>query len=344
MKYSVIGMDIAKQVFQLHRVEVETGEVERIKLRRDDVLPYFARQAPAMVALEACGSAHWWARKLSALGHQVRLLHPKSVRPFVLRNKTDAADARAIWTAAQQPDARFVAAKTETQQAILALHRLRAQLLKFRIMQTNALRGLLYEFGEVLPEGHAALSKALPAALANLDTHLPAVLLDSLREQWTRVMSVDKEIAAIERRLATILRDTPSCQAVAEIPGVGLLTATAAVASIGEAKAFKSGREFAAWVGLVPRQRGTGGRVRQLGISKRGDVYLRTLLMHGARAVILRYRHVPWLDGLLKRRPYNVVVAAVANKLARTIWAVLAKGKPYNPDAFSAVAATQGGV
>jgi len=140
MKYSVIGMDIAKQVFQLHRVEVETGEVERIKLRRDDVLPYFARQAPAMVALEACGSAHWWARKLSALGHQVRLLHPKSVRPFVLRNKTDAAGARAIWTAAQQPDARFVAAKTETQQAILALHRLRAQLLKFRIMQTNALR------------------------------------------------------------------------------------------------------------------------------------------------------------------------------------------------------------
>jgi len=211
-------------------------------------------------------------------------------------------------------------------------------------MQTNALRGLLYEFGEVLPDGHAALSKALPAALANLDTHLPAVLLDSLREQWTRVMSVDKEIAAIERRLATILRDTPSCQAVAEIPGVGLLTATAAVASIGEAKAFKSGREFAAWVGLVPRQRGTGGRVRQLGISKRGDVYLRTLLMHGARAVILRYRHVPWLDGLLKRRPYNVVVAAVANKLARTIWAGLAKGKPYNPDAFSAGVATQGGV
>lgn len=340
MKYSVIGMDIAKHVFQLHRVDVETGEVERIKLRRDDVLPYFARQAPVVVALEACGSAHWWARKLSVLGHQVRLLHPKSVRPFVLRNKTDAADARAIWTAAQQPDARFVAAKTEAQQATLALHRLRAQLLKFRVMQTNALRGLLYEFGEVLPESHVALAKALPAALANLDTHLPAALLCSLREQWTRVMSVDKEITAIERRLTAILRDTPSCRAVAEIPGVGLLTATAAVASIGEAKTFKSGREFAAWVGLVPRQRGTGGRVRQLGISKRGDVYLRTLLMHGARAVILHYRHVPWLDGLLKRRPYNVVVAAVANKLARTIWAVLAKGKPYNPDAFSAVAAT----
>lgn len=340
MKYSVIGMDIAKQIFQLHTVNPETAEVERIKLQRQDVLPYFVRHAPSLVALEACGSAHWWARKLTALGHEVRLLPPKNVRPFVLRNKTDVADARAIWTAAQQPDARFVAIKTEAQQTILALHRLRAQLLKFRIMQTNALRALLYEFGEVLPVSPAALAKALPGALANLEGHLPAVLLGSLREQWTRVVSVDKEIVTLERWLTTFLRDTPACQAVAEIPGVGLLTATAAVASIGEAKTFKSGREFAAWVGLVPRQRGTGGRIRQLGISKRGDVYLRTLLMHGARAVILRYRHVPWLDELLKRRPFNVVVAAVANKLARTIWAVLAKGKPYNPDAFSAVAGT----
>jgi transposase len=339
MKHSAIGMDIAKQVFQLHSVHSDTGEIERIKLRREEVMPYFARHAPTLVAVEACGSAHWWGRKLAELGHEVRLLHPRSVRPFVLRNKTDAADARAIWTAAQQPDARFVAIKTETQQVVLALHRLRAQLLKFRIMQSNALRGLLYEFGEVLPEGYLALAKALPVALARLDSQLPAPLLDSLREQWARVVSMDKEITTIERRLALILRDTPACQAVAEIPGVGLLTATAAVASIGQPDSFKSGREFAAWLGLVPRQRGTGGRVRQLGISKRGDVYLRTLLMHGARAVILRHRHVPWLDALLKRRPYNVVVAAVANKLARTIWAVLAKGKPYDPAAFSAVAA-----
>jgi transposase len=339
MKHSVIGMDIAKQVFQLHSVDPETAEVERIKLQREEVLPYFARRASALVAIEACGSAHWWARKLTALGHEVRLLHPKSVRPFVLRNKTDAADARAIWTAAQQPDTRFVAVKTETQQAVLALHRLRAQLLKFRIMQTNAVRGLLYEFGEVLPASYAALAKALPTALANVDARLPAILVASLREQWARVVSTDKEIATIEQRLATILRDTPSCRAVAEIPGVGLLTATAAVASIGDAKTFKSGREFAAWLGLVPRQRGTGGKIRQLGISKRGDVYLRTLLMHGARAVIMRHRHVPWLDALLKRRPYNVVVAAVANKLARTIWAVLAKDKPYDPAAFSAVSA-----
>jgi transposase len=338
MKHSVIGMDIAKQVFQLHSADPETGEVERIKLRRHEALEFFARRAPSLVALEACGSAHWWGRQLVALGHEVRLLHPRSVRPFVLRNKTDAADARAIWTAAQQPEVRFVAVKTESQQVILALHRLRAQLLKFRIMQTNALRGLLYEFGIVLPEGHHVLEKPLKKALTNLEGHLPAMLIDSLREQWSRVQRTEQEMADIERRLTGLMRDTPACQAIAEIPGVGLLTATAAVASLGDATLFKSGREFAAWLGLVPRQRGTGGRVRQLGISKRGDAYLRTLLMHGARAVIVRHKQSPWLAELLKRRPYNVVVAAVANKLARTIWAVLAKGRPYEPVAFTAVA------
>jgi len=219
-----------------------------------------------------------------------------------------------------------------------ALHRLRAQLMKFRIMQTNALRGLLYEFGVVLPQGHTALLKALPDTLAALDTQLPAMLLDSLREQWARVQQMQVEIDVIERRLAAVLRETPQCQQIAEIPGVGLLTATAAVATMGEASSFKSGREFAAWAGLVPRQRGTGGHVRQLGLSKRGDVYLRTLLMHGARSIVIRHRNVPWIAALLARRPYNVAVAAVANKLARTIWAVLAKGKPYDPTAFSAAA------
>lgn len=339
MKDSVIGMDIAKHVFQLHGVNSETGEVERLKLRRQEVLEHFARRSPTLVAIEACGSAHWWGRKLAELGHEVRLLHPRSVRPFVLRNKTDAADARAIWTAAQQPDARFVAVKTESQQVILALHRLRAQLLKFRIMQTNALRGLLYEFGVVLPEGHRFLEKPLKEALANLEARLPTLLIDSLREQWERVRRTEREIDDIERRLASLMRENPACRAIAEIPGVGLLTATAAVASLGDATLFKSGREFASWVGLVPRQRGTGGRVRQMGISKRGDAYLRTLLMHGARAIIVRHKESPWLAELLKRRPYNVAVAAVANKLARTIWAVLAKGRSYDPAAFTAVTA-----
>lgn len=248
MKHNVIGMDIAKNVFQLHTVDSETGEIERIKLRRSEVLAF-----------------------------------------FVQRNKTDMADARAIWTAAQQPEARFVAIKTEQQQAMLALHRMRAQLMKFRIMQTNALRGLLYEFGVALPAGYPALAKAWLEALAVVSSRLPAMLIDSLREQWGRVQSLDKEIAAIERRLADTLRTTEQCKKLTGIPGVGLLTATAAMAAmatIGDVTTFKSGREFTAWLGLVPRQTDTGGRIRQLGLSKRGDVYLRTLLIHGARAII----------------------------------------------------------
>jgi transposase len=258
------------------------------------------------------------------------------VRPFVQRNKTDAADAKGIWTAVQQPEVRLVAVKNETQQAVLALHRLRQQLLKFRIMQTNALRGLLYEFGEVLPSGHGALLKELPRRWAALETRLPAMLIESLREQYQRVQSVEQDLTQIERRLARIQRDNPAMQAIAAIPGVGLLTATAAVATMGEAGTFRSGREFAAWLGLVPRQTGTGGRVRQLGISKRGDTYLRTLLMHGARTLVLRQQRSAWVEGLLRRRPYNVAVAAVANKLARIIWAVLATGQPYRGAVFSA--------
>jgi len=327
-------MDIAKRVFQLHSVDPTTGEIERIKLRRDEVLPFFAQRSASLVAIEACGSAHWWARELRRLGHEVKLLAPKSVRPFVRSNKTDAADARAIWTAVQQPEARLVAVKSEQQQAILALHRLRAQLMKFRIMQTNALRGLLYEFGEVLPEGYSALAKALPAALASVAERLPAMLIDSLREQWARVQMINTEITTIERRLASALRASEPCRQIAAIPGVGLLTATAAVAALGEPNSFASGREFAAWLGLVPRQSGTGGLIRQLGLSKRGDSYLRTLLIHGARSVMVRGKHSPWVAALLKRRPYSVAVAALANKLARTIWAVLARGRPYDVTVF----------
>lgn len=336
MKHSVIGMDIAKQVFQLHTVNAATGQIERIKLHRHQVQEFFAQRPCCTVAMEACGSAHYWRRELLALGHEVKLLPPRAVRPFVQRNKTDAADAKGIWTAVQQPEVRLVAVKSETEQAVLALHRLREQLLKFRIMQTNALRGLFYEFGEVLPSGHGALLKELPRRWAALETRLPALLIESLREQYQRVQSVEQDIIQVERRLARIQRDNPAMQAVAAIPGVGLLTATAAVAAMGEPRTFHSGREFAAWLGLVPRQTGTGGRVRQLGISKRGDTYLRTLLIHAARTLVLRQQRSAWVEGLLRRRPYNVAVAAVANKLARIIWAVLATGQPYRGGAFSA--------
>jgi transposase len=338
MKTTVIGMDIAKHVFQLHRVDPQTGEIARVKLKRTQVAPWFAQHPPCRVAMEACGGAHHWARTLAALGHTVTLLPPRAVRPFVQRNKTDAADAQAIWIASQQPGLRPVAVKTETQQSVLALHRLRAQLLKLRIMQTNALRGILSEFGHVLPEGHAALLKAWPRVLADAEPQLPAALVVSLREQRQRVDHLQEDIDALEQRLQQSLRDTPACRRVAEIPGVGVLTATAVVATMGSPAAFANGREFAAWTGLVPRQTGTGGRIRQQGISKRGDRYLRTLLMHAARSIVRRAEalHWPWLLALLQRRPYNVAVAAVANKLARTIWAVLAHGASYRPSAWQA--------
>jgi transposase len=329
-------MDIAKHIFQLHRVNPISGEVERIKLKRAQVLAYFARHEPALVAMEGCGGAHYWGRELSKLGHTVRLLPAKVVRPFVLRNKTDAADARAIWIAAQHRDIKAVAIKTEHQQSVLALHRVRSQLMKMRVMQTNALRGFLMEFGETLPEGYLALRKALPVCLEALECKLPSMLLHTLREQWARVQGLDQDIAVIELRLKQALSESPACKSIAEIPGIGLLTATAAVATMGDPASFKSGREFAAWVGLVPRQTGTGGRIRQLGISKRGDAYLRTLLMHGARTLVARNKQSTWITGLLARRPFSVAVAAVANKLARILWSVLATGRRYEPAALNA--------
>lgn len=339
MELTVIAIDIAKKVFQLHWVEPDTGVITRLKLKRAQVMSWFANRVPSRVAMEACGGAHEWGRELTKLGHDVRLLPPKMVRPFVHRNKTDAADAQAIWTACQQPGIRFVPVKTEAQQTVLALHRLRAQLMKMRIMQTNEIRGVLYEFGIILPEGHRALLTELPDAMLQAQRRLPAMVIDSLDEQVRRIKQLDADIGTIERRLSQQLRESPACKTLAEIPGVGLLTATAIVASMGSPQAFKDAREFAAWVGLVPRQSGTGGKVRQLGISKRGDAYLRTLLMHGARAVVRSDRSIqwPWLAELLKRRPYSVAVAAVANKLARTIWAVLAHGKAWRPEAWQAV-------
>lgn len=338
MELNVIAINIAKKVFQLHWVEADTGSIERLKLKRLQMLEWFAARHPALIAMEACGGAHEWGRELVKLGHEVRLLPPKMVRPFVQRNKTDAADAQAIWTAARQPGVRFVALKSEAQQVVLALHRVRAQLMKMRIMQTNELRGLLYEFGIVLPEGHQALMKGLPTALEQTQQRLPSILIDSLHEQVRRIGQLQADIGAIERRLAQQLRQSSACKAVAEIPGVGLMTATAVVSSMGSPTAFKDGREFAAWIGLVPRQTGTGGHVRQLGISKRGDIYLRTLLMHGARAIVRSDRATtwPWLAALLKRRPYSVVVAAVANKIARTIWAVLARGQEWRAASWQA--------
>ncbi|OTP80241.1 IS110 family transposase [Caballeronia sordidicola] len=327
---AAVGVDIAKSVFQMHYIDPTTGEVVSISIKRAHFLQRFANRAPCLIGMEACGSAHHWARQLIAMGHQVKLMPAQFVKAFNIRNKSDAADAKAIWLAVQQP-CKAVAVKTEMQQAMLALHRQREQLVKFRTMQINGLRGLLSEFGEVMGKGRAAMIKAMPDALARIEERLPKVLIDTLREQWTRVEKMDEEITAIERRMREWKKDDRAVKAISEIPGVGLLTATAAVAMIGDPKAFKSGREFAAWAGLVPKQTGSGGKINLHGISKRGDAYLRTLMIHGARSVLTHAKEPgPWVEQIKKRRPPNVVVVALANKIARTIWAVLAHDQPYD--------------
>ena len=326
----VVGLDIAKSVFQLHTVDMGSGEVINIQLKRAKVLEYFANRQPSLIAIEACGGAHHWARELGALGHTVRLLPAKIVRPFVSGNKTDATDARAIWIAVQQPSAKFVGIKSQAQQATLTLHRQRELLMKMRTMQTNALRGLLYEFGATFAKGKKALFADVQAALDGLSDQLPQMVTDSLREQVERIKALSRDMQAIERRLSEQLKADKAMQRIAQIPGVGLLTATAAIATMGQASAFKSGREFCAWLGLVPKQTGTGGKVRLQAISKRGDTYLRTLLIHGARSVLSHAKQPgPWLEQLLARRPNNVVIVAQAAKTARTIWAVTAKEQDY---------------
>ena len=329
---AVIGLDIAKRFFQLHSVDPDTGEINKLKLKRAEMVPFFSNRQPSVVAMEACGSSHHWARQLRALGHEVRLIATKFVKPFVKGNKNDAADARAIWEAAQRPEMRFVPVKTEAQQAILALHTMRDGLVKARTAQLHQLRSVFYELGFALPEGRHWCVKRLPEAFASLEDKIPAMAIEAMRDQYQLILQLSERVDAIERKLEAFKRSDERCERLLQIPGVGLLTATSIVASVGDAKEFSSGREFAAWLGVVPRHTGTGGRVRILGMSKQGNSYLRAMVIHCARAVMARQKeHSPWLERLMRDRPWNVAVVALANKIARTIWAMLAHRRNYMP-------------
>ena len=336
MQRTTIAMDIAKHVFQAHAVDSASGEVTRIKLQRAELLPHFAQLAPALIVMEACGSAQHWARQLAKLGHVVKLIAPQFVKPFVKTNKNDAADAQAIWTAAQQPEMRAVAVKSEEQQAVLALHAIRERLKRARTAAVNQLHGLMGEFGIALPKGWRTMLPQAAALLDQADSAVPALLRPQLQRQLKEVRDLTEQMAEVERQIACWKRRQEECERISAIPGVGLLTATAALATMGQASAFASGRQFAAYLGLVPRQRGTGGRVQLLGISKRGDKYLRTLLVHGARSVLERSQAAKdpntWVGRLKQRQRPNVAAVALANKMARQIWAILAHGRTYEPN------------
>ena len=334
MKIATVGLDLAKNVLQFHAGDSQGHLVARKQLRRTEVLRYFAKLEPCAVGMEACGSSHYWGREFAKLGHTVRLVAPQFVRPYVKSNKTDAADAEAICEAIQRPHMRFVPVKTQAQQTMLSLHRARAGLVKSRTALANQIRGLLGEFGVVLPQGIRRLGQRAMAALSTRDSEhsepfraLIQMLVEHLRERGNKVAELEGRIRAIHRL------DAPR-QLLETIPGIGPLTASALAASIGNAHAFRSGRELAAWLGLVPRQHSSGGTPRLLGISMRGDTALRTLLIHGARAAIRMATTKPEMADsrlmkLCRRRHKNIAAVALAAKNARTAWAMLIRGQAY---------------
>jgi transposase len=330
MDRTTYGLDIAKSVMQLHWVDVDTGEIGRKKLARAKLAEYFAQLQPVRVVMEACGSAHHWARVLGGLGHEVELLPARQVRPFVRSNKDDAADARAIWLAAQHGDIRRVPVKNCEQQAVQALHRTRQHWVNVRTATVNALRGLLYEFGVVLRGGRQAGLKALAEQRAAIDQQVPEAMRRLVDGQLRGLEQVNERIDELEHELAALQRQMDKAVLLRKVPGIGVLGSTALAATLGDGAAWRSGREFSASLGLVPAHSGTGGKAHMGRMSKRGDPYLRTLLIHGARAVIEHSKQKPrWLEQMLERRPMNVVIVALANKMARTAWALVAHGREY---------------
>ncbi len=337
MKITTVGIDLAKNVIQIHGVDERGKTVLRKQLKRAQVAAFFATLEPCLIGMEACGSAHHWARKLQGFGHKVRLMAPQFVKPYVKTNKNDVADAEAICEAVGRPNMRFVPLKTTEQQGVLALHRARQGFVKARTAQANAIRGLLGEFGIVIPQGMSPLAKRIPEILEDGENGLTGSFRQLLQRLMEHLKELDRQVGELEREIQVWHRENEASCKLAKVPGIGPITASALVASVGDAKNFANGRQMAAWLGLVPRQHSSGGKSTLLGISKRGDSYLRTLLVHGARSVV-RYAEgktnpaADWLKSLLTRRHTNVAVVALANKNARIAWALLAHDREFRSD------------
>lgn len=334
MNVKTIGIDLAKAIFQIHGVNEHGKCLFNKQLKRAQMISFFANLPPCLVGMEACSSAHYWARKLQGLGHTVKLMAPQFVKPYVKTNKNDAADAEAICEAVSRPNMRFVPMKSSEQLAVLALHRARQGFVKARTAQANQLRGLLAEHGIIIPKGIAHIGKHLPEILEEYENGLPGTFRQLLERLGEHLKALDRQVQELEVQLQSWHRENVASKKLAQIPGIGPLTASALIASVGDAKSFKNGRQLAAWLGLVPRQHSSGGKQTLLGISKRGDSYLRTLLIHGARAVLRvaerKAQHADsWLAGVMERRNHNVAAVALANKNARIVWALLAQEREY---------------
>ena len=343
MTVTTVGIDLAKSVFQVHGADRDGRVVLRRRLARGRLLDFFAKLPPCRIGLEACASAHHWARRLTALGHDVRLIPAQYVKPYVKRNKTDAADAEAICEAVSRPTMRFVPIKSLDQQAVLALHRVRALLVRQRTQLANAARGILGEFGLVVPRGIRRLAELRARMAAVAEDELPDQARAAVGLLFQQLEATQGRIGTVEEAILAWHERSEASQRLATVPGIGPLTATALVAAVGDASQFASARHFAACLGLTPRVRASGGREKLGRITKAGDRYLRTLLIHGARAVVGTLRRPsavprPWLTALAARRPVNVAATALAHKTARAVWAMLTRREAWRATTCAAAA------
>ncbi len=344
MYNSVIGIDLAKNIFHLHEVDTKTGKVIKKKFSRNKMTIYMKEkeqnQEKCLVGIEACGGSNYWARTFSAMGHEVRIIAPQFVKPYVTGNKNDTIDAAAIYEALLRPHMKFVPIKSSEQQGIQMLHRVRSRLVKQRTALGNEIRGFLHEEGIVFPKGHSQIRNKLPDVLKQYPEKFPADVVEEFKELYQEFLILDKKINSYEKRFAAICANDENCKRLLTIPGVGIITATAMVSAIGDISNFENSRQLSAWLGLVPKQKSTGGKNVLLGISKRGNKYLRQLLVHGGRSMIKAARASQkkgcklgklqtWAANKTEQKGYNKAAVAVANKLARIIWAVMSKNVNY---------------
>lgn len=331
---TTLGIDLAKNVFQLHGIDKSGNPVLKRKLTRNKLAETIANLEPCLIVMEACGGSSYWCRRFAKLGHETKLISPQFVKPFVKTNKNDRNDAEAICEAASRPTMRFVAPNTLEQQDTQLIHRVRSRLIAERTALVNQIRGLLAEYGVVVSTGVAKIRKALPEILEDGENELTALARAQFSELYAELIEKDQKIKNQDKIIDSIFNADEKCQRISAIDGIGPITATAVVSAIGDPKLFKNGRHFSAYLGLVPKQSSSGGKEKLLGISKRGDTYLRTLLIHGARAAVRcvgtkEDKQSVWIKSLIERRGFNRAAVAVANKNARIIWCLLAKDVDY---------------